>query len=195
MEIAATALMAIGSAASSAVAAVPAALGSIGSAIAPMMSATGAAGLAGAGSGMLSALQSGMTVASSISSILGGVGKYNEGMLKSRFADIEAEGERLRGEEQALRIKRELVQRIGDTRVAYAGSGLDVSSGYGVEGALGEQADFETSLARSGADMRRAGKLAQAAMARSQGTAGLLSGVVRGGGQLVDYGIDLAKRG
>lgn len=195
MEIAASAFMALTSAASAAVPGVAGALSAAGSVGAASGLAGAASGIAGAGSGFLSALQGGMTIASSISSILGGVSKFNEGQIRGRFADIEAEASRLKGEEQAIRIKREMVQRVGDTRVAYAGSGLDISSGGAIEGSLRDQAAFETGLALSSADIRRSGGLAKAAMARSEGTADLISGIVKGGKEIAGYKLDLAKRG
>lgn len=202
MELAASAFFAM--ATEGAAMAVPAALSTVaeGAALAGPSLAAGVpaaastvGGAAGAGSGMLSALQGGMTVASAISSILGGVSSYQDSRNKARFAEIDAENERLKAEDQANRIRREMVQRVGDARVAYAASGQDVSSAGSIEGALRSQAAHETELALSSAEMRRAGGLAKAAQLRSQATAGLLSGIVKSGGQLANFDLDLKKRG
>lgn len=194
-EIAATAFMALATAGEAAVAAAPAFMTAAETA--------GAAGLASpipamagmSGSGLLSTLQGGFSVASAVSSLLGGVSSYNDAQSKGKFAEIDAEMERLKGEDQANRIKREMLQRVGDARVAYAGSGQDVSGAGDIEASLRTQAGHETELALSGASLRHSASLAKAAQLRSQGTAGLLSGAVKAGGQLLDYGLDLRKRG
>ena len=51
--------------------------------------------------------------------------------------------------ERSYRIRREMVQKVGAARVAFAGSGLDISSGDAIEAGYRSEADFETSLAKS----------------------------------------------
>lgn len=145
-----------------------------------------AGGLAAATSGTLSALQTGMTVASMISTAIGGVAGYQSHQNQARFTQLEASGERLAGQAEANRIQKDLLKKIGDNRVAFAGAGLDVSSGREIEQSLRDQAAFETSLSAGGAEARAAGRMAQSASQRSQGYGSLISAA----GKMADRGLD-----
>lgn len=151
--------------------------------------------LAGAGSGVLSALQGVATIGSMASTLIGGVAAYRDGQNQAMFADINAEADRLEAREQALRIRRELVQKVGSNRVAFAASGLDISSGDTIEQALGAEADFETGLIDAAGRVRAAGTRATSASLRSRGVSGLVAAASRAMGQGVRYGIDIANRG
>ena len=147
-----------------------------------------------AGSTALSAVQSGFSVMSAISTVLGGVAGYNSHNNQAAFADLEAENERLGAEAEALRIRREMVKRVGDARVAYAASGQDVSGAGEVVDSLYSQAAFETAMARSGGAMRAAGRGAQADSLRSQGTASLISAAGKTADRGLDTYLDVRKR-
>lgn len=151
--------------------------------------------LAGAGSGVLSALQGVATIGSMASTLIGGLSAYREGQNQAIFGDINAEADRLEAREQSLRIRRELVQKVGANRVAFAASGLDISSGDMIEGALGIEADYETGLIDAAGRMRSAGSRTSAASMRSRGMSGLVAAAGRAVGQGVNYGIDIANRG
>lgn len=153
-----------------------------------------AGGIAAASSGTLSALQTGMTVASMISTAIGGVAGYQSSQTQSRFSALEASGERIAADAEANRIRRELLKRIGDTRVAYAGAGLDISSGREIEAGLRSQADYETEMAMSGGEMRSAGRMAQSAAQRSQGWGSLVSAAGRIAERGFDSYLSIARR-
>lgn len=155
---------------------------------------TAAAGTAAATSSGLSALQGALTIGSAVASIFSGVAGYQSHQNQAAFASLDAEQSRLAAEAEAIRIRRELVQRVGDTRVAFAGGGLDISSGAAIEDSLASQADFEIGNARDAGRMGRAGRLAQAASLESQGQAGLVSGIARAGERIADYGLDVKRR-
>lgn len=129
---------------------------------------TAAAGAATA-STVLSVLQGAASVGSAIFSLASGL---SEAQAQDQAAQIEAQ-----------RIKREELQRIGKLRVAFAGSGIDISSGQPatLEEGIREESEFERQLALGTGRMR-------ASSAR-----------MRGYGQAFGTGsnalIDIARRG
>lgn len=156
---------------------------------------TAGAGAATAASGTLSALQTAATVTSMVSTLFAGVAGYTSHQNQARFAGINAESERLAAEAESLKIRREYVKRVGDSRVAFAAGGLDISSGGEIEGSLKDQADFETGMIAAGGRMGKASGLAQAESLRSRGYGSLIGAA----GDMARYGlgqaIDLRKRG
>lgn len=164
--------------------------GSIGGAAASVAAPAAAA----ASSGALTALQSTVTVASMVSAALGGVSGYTSHRDQALFQGLEAGNDKLAAAAEANRIQRELVKRIGDSRVAYAGAGLDTSSGVDIENSLRRQADFETSIATTGGDMRAAGRRAQQQATISQGYGSLISAVGKIGDRGLDLSLDVARR-
>lgn len=122
-------------------------------------------------SGELGSLQRVLSTGSMISAGLGGVFGYQSKMAQ-------ADAETLSAQAEAIRIKRDLVQKIGSARVAFAGSGLDISSGGAIEQSLVTQGDYETGLAKQ-AGALRAGAI------RTQGIASLISAA---GTAARDYG-------
>lgn len=187
MELAAStfALLAGGGAAAAGTAGT-AALGasSIGGGLASAAAAT--TGAAAASSGVLSAVQSAVTVGSMVATALGGYAGYQSHKTQAAFAEIDAGNEQVAAAAQANKIQRELIKRIGDARVAYAGSGLDISSGSDIEASLRSQADYETSIAYGGGNMRAAGRRAQVGSLLTQSTGSLISAA----GKIADRGLD-----
>lgn len=146
-------------------------------------------------SGVLGTLSTVATVGSMVSTILGGVASYNQAQGQAAVAELNAEGARLEAEERALRIRRELSQKIGSARVAFAASGLDISSGSAIESGYGREADFEIGLARSAGEIGAAGQRMQAAAYRTRGFAGLVDAAAKAGGAYVNNSISIARRG
>jgi hypothetical protein len=142
----------------------------------------------------LSALQTGATVASVISTTLGGIAGYQSHMSQSRFAELEASGETIAAQAEANRIKRDLAKKIGDNRVSFAGAGLDISSGQEIDQSLRDQADFEIDISSTGGEARRAGRNAQAGSMRSQAAGSLISAAGRIADRGVDTYLDISKR-
>lgn len=153
------------------------------------------AGVASAGSGILGGLSTALSIGSAISTILGGVAGYQNAQSQSKLASLNADAAMLEAEEKALRIRREYVQKVGAARVAFAGSGLDISSATAIEAGYGREADFETSLALNGGRIRQASGEIQADTYQRRGIASLVEGAAKAGGTLLDQKISIARRG
>lgn len=151
--------------------------------------------LAGASSGVLSALQTVASIGSAASMLFGGVSAYQQSQAQAMFGALDAESERLQAREQSLRIRREMVQKVGAARVGFAASGLDVSSADAIEASLASEATFETGLADAGGRYRAAGGQATANSYRQRGTSRLISAAVGALGQGARLGLDIANRG
>lgn len=147
------------------------------------------------GSGILGGLSTALSVGSAISTILGGVAGYQNAQSQSKLASLNADAAMLEAEEKALRIRRELVQKVGAARVAFAGSGLDISSATAIEAGYGREADFETSLALNGGRIRQASGEIQADTYQRRGMASLVEAAAKAGGTLLDNKISIARRG
>lgn len=153
------------------------------------------AGVTAAGSGLLGGLSTALSIGSAITTILGGVAGYQNSQAQSKIASLNADAAQLEAEEKALRIRREYVQKVGAARVAFAGSGLDISSAAAIEAGYGNEADFETSLALNGGRIRQASGEIQADTYRRRGIAGLAEAATKAGGVLLDNKISIARRG
>lgn len=188
-ELAATLFAAMGTTATAATAttAATAATGAI---------TAGSTAAVGAGlSSTLGTLGTVATIGSMASAILGGAFAYRQAQDQAKVADLGAESARLASEEQALRIRREMVQKVGAARVAFAGSGLDISSASNIEAGYRNEANFEIGLARAGGDIQAAGQRMQAAQYRTRGYASLVDAAARATGAAVDNKISIARRG
>lgn len=150
---------------------------------------------AGAASGALSTLSTVATVASMASTLIGGYGAFRQSESQAAMAELNASAARLEAEEKAVRIRREYVQKVGAARVAFAGSGLDISSGAAIEGGYAAEKDFETALARSGGEIAAAGYGMDAASARSRGRMSLVQAAARSAGAFGQDRISIARRG
>ncbi|MGE0698271.1 MAG: hypothetical protein AB7O57_04175 [Hyphomicrobiaceae bacterium] len=147
------------------------------------------------GSSALGALSTGLTVASSVSALLGGYMSYRQANMQADVAGLNAESARIESEEKAIRIRRELVQKTGAARVAFAGAGLDISSGSAIEQGYRSEADAEIRFARSGGEIAAAGQEMAGAQYRTRGYASLIEAAGRaaiGGGQ---QALSIARRG
>ncbi len=159
------------------------------------LAAAGGYGAAAAGSGILGGLSTALSVGSAISTILGGVAGYQNAQSQSKLASLNADAAMLEAEEKALRIRREYVQKVGAARVAFAGSGLDISSATAIESGYGREADFETGLALNGGRIRQASGEIQADTYQRRGMASLVEAAAKAGGTLMDNKISIARRG
>lgn len=88
--------------------------------------------------------------------------------LAAREAEIKAR-------QAAIAIKRDLAEKIGSARVAFAASGLDISSGAEIETELGRQGDYQLGTSKRSGEISAAGarasqyaSLAEAAGRRAQ---------------------------
>lgn len=150
---------------------------------------------AGATSGALGALSTVATVGSMISSIVGGYAGYRQSQDQAAIGQLNADAARLEASEQALRIRRELVQKVGQARVAFAASGTDISSGTAIEQGYRAEADFETSLARTGGTIKAAGAELQSNAYRTRGYGSLVEAAGRAFGAGTSQALSIARRG
>lgn len=159
--------------------------------------AASAAAAAGAGSTAFSILQGVATAGSILATLAGGAASNAEAGEQAQLAEINAEGDRLASEERALRIRRDLLQRVGAARVAFAGSGVSIAAGQpaAVEQDLRRQASFELGLEKSNAALRRASGELKARSIRRGGQVDLTGSYLKAGITGLNYGLDIAKRG
>jgi hypothetical protein len=191
-ELAATAFAALASSGTAAAASTTAASWLAGTTV---TTAAGVTSSLAATSGTLGALSTGLTVASAASALIGGYMSYQQANFQADAAQLNADQARLESEEKALRIRREQVQKVGQARVAFAGSGLDISSGAAIEAGYGREAAFETGLARTSGEIGAGSAGMQAAALRSRGTASLVEGGVRAAGSYARDRITVGRRG
>lgn len=191
MELAATAFAALASSGTAAAAT------TAGSWLAgtTITTAAGVTSSLAATSGVLGTLSTVATVASGVSSIVGGYMAYRQAQGQADVAELNAGQARLDAEEKGLRIRRELVQKVGAARVAFAGSGLDISSAQAIEQGYRAEADFETSLARTSGTMAAAGQRMAAAGYRARGVSAMIEGLGRAGAGYARDEISIARRG
>lgn len=159
--------------------------------LAPLVTTTTSA----AASTTLGVLQGAATTASLISSIVGGVSALGQGVMQSQLSEMEAGQLKLASEQRALEIRKQHVKAVGATRVAFAGSGLDLSSADAIEADLQHQADYATSIERTNATMRAIAAQRRGDAAQVRGYADLAAGVGKGFGTAADYALDLTRRG
>ncbi|MGL4396614.1 MAG: hypothetical protein ACRCS9_08760 [Hyphomicrobium sp.] len=152
-------------------------------------------GLAAAGSGALSILQGVSTAASMLSTLAGGLSSFGEARTNAKLAQLQGEQEYIDAERRALAIRRETLQKTGSARVAFAASGLDISSADAVVNDLEQQGAYETGVERQAGQMRKLQSGLRARQYRASGGANLLGSVARAGGQAANFGLDIAQRG
>lgn len=176
-----------------------AALGTGGAAAGGTAAAAGAGGLFSglltAGSSTLGILQGVATAASVASTLVGGVGSLVQGFQQADIAKLQGNSEYLASEQKALQIRRDLVQKVGEARVAFAGSGLDISSATAVESDLRNQAAYATDIEKTNAETNRQMAVLRAKQYRTNGVLDLAGASLKAAGQIGGYGLDIAKRG
>jgi hypothetical protein len=143
----------------------------------------------------LSVLQGIATAGSILSTLAGGMAAFSEVQTNAALSRIQADQEILASEEAALRVKRDLVKKIGAARVAFAASGLDISSSLEVERDLERQAEFETAIERQNARIRRAQALARARQFQTSGGMEFFASGAKALTTGASFGIDIARRG
>lgn len=148
-----------------------------------------------AGASALGTLSTVATVGSAVATIIGGALGYQQSQQQADVAEMNAMAAETEAAERSLRIRREMVQKVGAARVAFAGSGLDISSGQAIEAGYKSEADFETSLARSGGQIAAASGRATAASYRTRSYASLVDAAAKAGGSLANNNISIARRG
>lgn len=157
--------------------------------------AAGLANAAGAASAAFSFLQGAATTASIVSTIVGGVSALGTGLMQSQLSEMEAGQLRLASEQRALEIRKQHVKSVGATRVAFAASGLDLSSADAIEESLDTERDYATGIEKSNAVVRAIAAQRRGDAAAVRGYADLAAGVGRAATTGADYALDLRRRG
>lgn len=162
------------------------------------MAGTGAAaGAVGVTSTVATVLSGVATAGSILMQLQSGQVQQQEANWNAQIATYDGEQQVLESQRRELEIRREVLQKVGAARVAFAGSGLDVSSGQlsAIEGDINTQGDYETGIEK--ANQRRA--RAEAAIKSSQlGTRGENARLAATGGAFVTGArglLDIVKRG
>lgn len=150
---------------------------------------------AGAASSALGTLSTVATVGSMISTIIGGYAGYQQSQAQAAVAGLNADQAHVEAAEQALRIRREAVQKIGTARIAFAASGTDISSGASIEQGYRNEADFETGLAKSAGDLKAAGAEMQASSYRARGISSLVEAAGKTFAAGTGQALSIARRG
>lgn len=143
--------------------------------------ATVFSGAAAGGASALSMLQGAFTAAS----VLGSLGS---GLVGLGEADQQARATEMTAERQALEIRRETLKKIGDSRAAFAASGVTLASSAPVEASLTSQGAREEEVARLG------GRISSGQI-RLRGTASLLSSSIDALDTMARGTTSIAKRG
>ena len=114
-------------------------------------------------------LQAGTSIYSAYSTVQAGKAQARTAQINAEMAALEAQREDLQGTQKEIEIKRETLKRIGQSRVAFGASGLDISSASSVEDAVSSESDFAIKIAKSNAERRAAAARAKSGMLKSQG--------------------------
>jgi len=151
--------------------------------VAGLFAAGGAAGTGAAAAGTAAAAGSAIGFGSTALSVLQGVATAGSALMSISAGASQARAEDRASQLEALRIQREELQKVGKMRVAFAGSGVDISSGQAasLEQSVRDQSDFEQGLVRTRGRIR-----AQSAR---------LSGFGKAFGTASGGLIDIARRG
>lgn len=148
-------------------------------------------------SSTLSILQGITTGASMLSSVVGGLSSFASSREQGMAAELSGEQSVLESEQRVLRLRRDMLKKQGDAKVAFAASGVDISSGTAraIDDDLTSQVDYETSIERANQNARRASAKARAAGYRRRGTTALITSGLKAAGAGADYGISQLRRG
>lgn len=157
--------------------------------------AAGVTSTLAAGSSALSILQGVATAGSILSTVAGGMSDAAEAKTNAQMAELQGNQDYIDSERRALEIRRETARKVGAARVAFAASGLDISSGDAVVADLETQGTYQTGIEKQAGESRRIQSQMRARQYRASGDADLLGTVFKAGGKLAGFGIDIANRG
>jgi hypothetical protein len=145
----------------------------------------------------MSMLQGGMTQGRMLSEMISGVGAFSTGHRNAMLSEAQGSAEKLASEERALRIQKEMAQKIGASRVAFAASGVDINSGTAaaVTSNLESDGKFELGLEAANANSRSIMSKMRSDGFKSQGDFGLLGGFAKAAATGASGTLDIAKRG
>jgi hypothetical protein len=139
------------------------------------------ASLAGLGSSALSVLQGAATVGSALATLGAGQAQVADAKLQSSASALEARS-------HSLRIREEELEKIGQVRVGFAASGVDLSSGAALENRVSSDSSFERGMART------TGRISSGQI-KLRGKNAMLGAAAQAGGKAADFVLDLARRG
>lgn len=143
----------------------------------------------------LGVLQGKATAASMLNSYASGFAGLTQGVLGFQQSTLEARQVQLASEERGIAIQRDLARKVGDARVAFAASGLDISSAASVEKGLGEDAAFQTGIEKNNAVLKSLAAKNKGLGLLAKGAVDLSGGMAQAANTNTKYQIDLVKRG
>lgn len=147
--------------------------------------ATGAAAAsAGAGISAASVLSGAFTAFSALSTVAMGLSGYQAAKAQADQMELQAEQETIQGLQRANEIRRQYLQTVSSQRVAYAASGIDLSSGTvgAVEAGAREVKERQLAVDATDTGLARLASRARAGQARNRANLALLDAGVRAGG-------------
>ncbi len=157
----------------------------------------GGSGLVAGGSAALSGMQGLMTAGSVLSSVAGGISAYNTGQTAQKWANLDAQGEELKSRDAAVGIRKDMLRNLASQRVAFAGSGVDIS--YGTPETLYQDTindgEYNIDMTMNNGAIAAAGKRYKGQQAANRGSLQALQYGVKGVNTAGKYLTNIAKRG
>lgn len=103
-------------------------------------------------------LQGVATAGSMLMQIQAGKADQAQANTQSQIALLQGDQAQTASEERALHIREDALMKMGQARVAFAGSGLDISSGQlnAIEGNIAHQEGFQLAIEKNNAAMSKA---------------------------------------
>ncbi len=154
-------------------------------------------GLLATGSAALTGMQGLMTAGSVLSSVVGGISAYNTGQTQQEWANLNAQGEELKSRDAAVGIRKDMLRNLASQRVAFAGSGVDIS--YGTPETLYQDTlndgQYNIDMTMNNGAIAAAGQRYRGQQAANRGALSALRYGVKGVSTAGRYLTDISRRG
>lgn len=151
----------------------------------------------GIGSSALTLLQGAGTVFGALSTLGSGAAANAAGQAEAIEQKFESRNEFIQGRETSAALKAELARTVSNQAVAFAAGGVNLGS-VSVEQAreqATEDAEKELSSNSNSTLTRYMQRLRASRVAAARGRAALTSSIFQTGGQIAQFGLDVAQRG
>lgn len=121
-----------------------------------------------------------------------GVAGYQAGQATQKQYQAEARSELSAGNIEAGRIRKEGDAFLGQTRTIQAASGVDISTGSPADVAAesAKNIELDALMTTYGSTLRATQAITKGRIARAQGSAALVQGIVGGGSTLLTGGVE-----
>lgn len=172
-----------------------AALTKIGSLLGGAGAAAGAAGAAT--SAGLGGAQTIVSVLSAVGTVMGGLSAAATSRDQADNADLQAGQEQVEATQRQTKMKRSLLNALGENDVAFAAAGIDITGGIAQDAraTAEKRASEEITIDRRDSDFRRALLKMRADGYRRQAGAQIGGALLSAAGSLLDAGISGMSRG